>query len=90
VGLRPLACWDRGFESHRKHGCLSPVNDVFCQVKVSASGWSLVKRSPAECDVSECDREASIMRRTWSTGGCGDMREKMRSVSGSIVEMAVW
>ena len=23
VGLRPLACRDRGFESHRKHGCLS-------------------------------------------------------------------
>jgi hypothetical protein len=22
VGLRPLACCDRGFESHRKHGCL--------------------------------------------------------------------
>jgi len=23
VGLRPLACWDRGFESHQGHGCLS-------------------------------------------------------------------
>jgi hypothetical protein len=22
VGLRPLACWDWGFESHRGHGCL--------------------------------------------------------------------
>jgi hypothetical protein len=22
VGLRPLACWDCGFESRRKHGCL--------------------------------------------------------------------
>jgi hypothetical protein len=22
VGLRPSACWDRGFESHRGHGCL--------------------------------------------------------------------
>ena len=22
VGLRLLACWDRGFESHRGHGCL--------------------------------------------------------------------
>jgi hypothetical protein len=23
VGLGPSACWDRGFESHRGHGCLS-------------------------------------------------------------------
>ena len=23
VGLRPLAYWDRGFESHRGHGCFS-------------------------------------------------------------------
>jgi hypothetical protein len=29
---------------------------VFCQVKVSASGRSLVKRSPTECGVSECDQ----------------------------------
>jgi hypothetical protein len=25
VGLRPLACWDYGFESHRRHGYLSWV-----------------------------------------------------------------
>jgi hypothetical protein len=30
-----------------------------CQVEVSASGRSLVQRSPTECDVSECDRETS-------------------------------
>jgi hypothetical protein len=30
-----------------------------CQVEVSATGWSLVQRSPTECGVSECDREAS-------------------------------
>jgi len=38
---------------------------------VSASGHSLVQRSPAECGVSECDREASIIQRTWPTGGSG-------------------
>jgi len=32
VGLRPLACWDRGFESHRVHRCLSVVSVVCCQV----------------------------------------------------------
>jgi len=42
---------------------------VFCQVEVSASGRSLVHRRPTECGVSECDREASIMRRPWPTRG---------------------
>jgi hypothetical protein len=38
VGLRQLACWDCGFESHREHGCLSVVSVVYCQVEVSATG----------------------------------------------------
>jgi hypothetical protein len=25
LGLRPSACWDRGFESHRGHGCSSCI-----------------------------------------------------------------
>ena len=32
VGLRPLNCWDCGFESCRGHGCLSVVSVVYCQV----------------------------------------------------------
>jgi hypothetical protein len=32
---------------------MSLVSVVCCQVEVSASGWSLVQRSPTECDVSE-------------------------------------
>ena len=35
--LRPLTCRDRGFESHRGHGCLSVVSVVCCQVEVSAT-----------------------------------------------------
>ena len=61
------------------HGCLS----VVCrQVEVPTSGRSLVQRSRTECGVSECDREASIVRRPWPTGGCctmekgGEGREK--------------
>jgi hypothetical protein len=46
------------------------VSVVCCQVEVSATGWSLVKRSPTDCDVSECDREASIMRRPRPPRGC--------------------
>jgi hypothetical protein len=36
------------------------VSVVCRQVEVSATGWSLVQRSPTECSVSKkCDREAS-------------------------------
>jgi hypothetical protein len=41
--------------------CLSLVSVVCCQVEVSATGWSLVQRSPTDCGVSECDRETSII-----------------------------
>jgi hypothetical protein len=49
---------------------MSFVSVGCCQVEVSAWGWSLVRRSPTDCGVSECDREASIMRRPWPTRGC--------------------
>jgi hypothetical protein len=62
VVLKLLACWDCGLEFRRGHGCLSVVSVVCCQVEVSASGWSLVQRSPIEFGVSECDNESSIMR----------------------------
>jgi hypothetical protein len=48
VGLRPLACWDYGFESRRRYGFLSLVSVVCCQT-VSASSRSLFQRSPTEC-----------------------------------------
>ena len=59
-GLRPLACWDCGFESHRRHGYLSRVSVFFfCQLVVSASFGSLVQGNPIDCGVfSESDREA--------------------------------
>ena len=43
--------------------CLSVVSIVCCQVEVSATGRSLVQRSHTDFDVSECDVEASEMRR---------------------------
>jgi len=36
------------------YGCLSLANVVCCQVDVSATGWSLVQRSPTDCDASLC------------------------------------
>ena len=48
VGPRPFLSCDCGFESRRGHGCLFLVGVLSCQVEVSAAGWSLVQRSPAE------------------------------------------
>jgi hypothetical protein len=61
VGLQSLA----GIVSSNPTGgmevCL--LRDVCCQVEVSASGRSLVHGSPTKCGVSECDHEASVIRR---------------------------
>ena len=46
---------------------------MYCQLEVSSSGRSLAQ-IPTECSVSECDREASIIMRPWSTRGCCPMR----------------
>ena len=56
------------------------VSVVCCQVEVSASGWSLVQRSPAQCDVSECDRE-ELMRKPRPTEGCWAMKNCMYHIS---------
>jgi len=42
-------------------GAWSLVSVVCCLVDASTP---LVQRSPSDCGVSECDREASIIRRT--------------------------
>ena len=36
-------------KSHRRHGYLSVVSVVCCQVEVSATGRSLVQGSPTDC-----------------------------------------
>jgi hypothetical protein len=58
-------------------GCLSLVSVVCCHVESSEAGWSLLQRSPTECGVSECDREALLMRRPWPTTGCCTTGRKM-------------
>jgi hypothetical protein len=63
VGLRPLACWDCGFEFHRRHGYLS----VSYRVEVSAMGRLLVvQMSPTDCGGSEGDHGTS-QRKPWPT-----------------------
>ena len=60
---------------------LALVSVVCCQVEVSASGLSLVQRSPADYVVSEYNRGASTMRRLWPKGAVG--------LWGNITEMSV-
>jgi hypothetical protein len=58
---------------------VSLVSVVCCQVEVSASGSSLVQRSPTECGVCEGDREASTMWRPWRTSGCWSMESYIQA-----------
>ena len=69
VGLRPLACWDYGFEFRPAHGCLSLLSVVCCQAEVFAADRSLVQRSPTECGVSNLSVNKGPHR-----GGLGPIR----------------
>ena len=70
IGLRPLACWGRGFESHR--GAWMFVCCKWCVL--SGRGlWDVLITLPEEsyqlwC-IIVCDVEASKMRRPWPTLG---------------------
>ena len=65
--------WQRGLDvssnpaEARRHRFLALVSYVFCQVEVSATGPSLVHRSPTGCGVFECDPETARARRPSST-----------------------
>ena len=52
AAARLLRLWVR--IPHWWHRCLFVVSVVRCQVEVSATGWSLVPRSPTECGASLC------------------------------------
>ena len=56
------------------------VSVVCCQVEVSASGWSLVQRSPTECVVSEYDLEA-LIKGPWPTKGRRVFKKILRNKS---------
>jgi len=81
--------WVCGFNSPRRHGYLSLVRVLRRKVEMSDPGRSLIKRSPTECGVSECDREASIMRRSWSTRGWWGMGETERAYDISVTLLSL-
>ena len=62
---------------------------VCCQVDVSATGRSLIQRSPTECGVSECDRGASIMRRLKPTRAVAPCKKCKTSVSDFVASQGV-
>jgi hypothetical protein len=70
VGLPPFACWDCEFVSHPGHGCLSLVSVVCCHMGSLHQADHSSRVVLQECGVSECDREAMVMRGPWPTRGC--------------------
>ena len=73
--LRPLACWDCGFESHRGRGRLSWVHVcllwVLCVVRsLSDEVITRPEESYLLWCVVVCDLETFWRRRSWPTGGC--------------------
>jgi len=47
-------------------------------LQVFASDRSFVQSSPTECGVTECDREASVMRRAWPKGAIAPWGRKIK------------
>ena len=56
---------------------------VWCKVEVSATGRSLVPRSPTKCDVSECDLGTSTMRMPRPARAAEPWQEKILNSVGS-------
>jgi len=50
-------------------------------VEVSATGWSLVQRSPIVCGVSECDSKTSTIQSPLPTRGCRTNKNKICKIT---------
>ena len=72
------------------YGCLSFVGVVCGLAEVSATGWSLIQRNPTKFGVSECDHEASTMKRPWPTRGCHAMGKKTLGTSSPCRAAVLW
>jgi len=85
VGLRPLACWNCGIESHGGmevcFGCC-----VLSRRVASATGRSLLQRSPAQCVVFQCESEASVIRQALAHWGrCRAMTQKIMFIACYVI-----
>jgi hypothetical protein len=59
-----------GITGSNPTGGMDVVSVVCCQVAVTATSCSPVQRSPTECGVTECEREATTVRRRRPSRGC--------------------
>jgi len=88
VGLRPPACWDCGYESHRGHGCPSVVSVVCCTGRGLCD--ELITRQEETYRVwcvVECDLETSWMSRPWHTEGCCAKKKVLIAARNSSVRL---
>jgi len=72
------------------YGCLSFVSVVCGLAEVSATSWSLIQRNPTKFGVSDCDHEASTMKRPWPTRGCHAMERKTLDTNSSCRAAVSW
>jgi len=63
------------FESRRGHGRLSLVSVVLL-IEFSVMDGSLEQNSSTERVVCQCDCVPRVLRRPWSTRGCGTVKKK--------------
>jgi len=78
VGLPSLPCGIADSDPAGGMDVSLLLSVVYCQVQFSATVRSLVQRNHLECDVSECDREASIM-------GCCAVGEKVKLTAVIVI-----
>jgi hypothetical protein len=71
----------RSLDRARGLGYLPVVGVVCCQVCISETGRSFIRRSPTECGVSGCDREFSMIRRSWLSNDYCAMRKKINPLA---------
>ena len=84
AALSKVWAFDRSlfeFETRRLHGCLSLVSVVCYQVEVPATDRSLVRRSPIEWCLTECN--LAPPRRGLGPLGAKDVRRRQNQISKS-------
>jgi len=64
------------------------LSDVCCEV--SATSWSLVQGSATECGMSECDHEASTLKRPRPTKAVEPWKGVEGGNSGGLSSSRVW
>ena len=87
VRLRPLDCWDCGFESRRGHGC-SSVESVLCRVGRGRCD-ELITHSEESCRVcvclTVCDLETWTLRQPRSVLGCCSTDKQDRQCTYNVI-----